>query len=82
MSEAQAGTLSIEEAVAWIESDVIAISCHPLGWEFLVEGEDGEPTTTDAFLVHGDDLLTVCWEAREIQCRQIIERRKVEDAAR
>lgn len=82
MSEALSVNRSREEAFDWIESDVIAISCHPLGWEFLVEGEDGEPTTDDAFLVHGDDLLTVCCEAREIQARQIIERRKVEDAAR
>jgi hypothetical protein len=82
MSEPPAVTWFMEDAFGWIESDVIAISCHPLGWEFLVEGEDGEPTTDDAFLVHGDDLLTVCWEAREIQARQIIDRRKVEDAAR
>ena len=82
MSEAAAVSWSREEAFDWVESDVIAISCHPLGWEFLVEGEDGEPTTTDAFLVHGDDLLTVCWEAREIQASQIIERRKVEGEAR
>ena len=82
MSEGTKLEWSWSAAFDWIESDVIALCSHPLGWEFLVEGEDGEPTTADAFLVHGDDLLTVCWEAREIQAKHIIERRKVEDAGR
>lgn len=56
---------------AWLETDVIAMTTNPLGWEFLVEGEDGEPTTEDPFLVVGDDLLEALRQARAVQAEHI-----------
>jgi len=38
------------EILDWIESDVIAMSSHPKGWEFLIAGADDEPMMEDAKL--------------------------------
>lgn len=63
--------MSDSELMDWLETDVIAMSCHPVGWEFLVEGADGEPTTGDAFLVKGQDLREVLVKVKAEQERQI-----------
>jgi hypothetical protein len=51
----------------WIEAKVIAVSAHPMGWEFRLAGVDGEPLTQDAKLFEGDDFRDVCRAAKDWQ---------------
>ena len=55
------------QLVDWMEAKVIAVSAHPIGWEFLLAGLDGEPLTTDAKLFEGDDFRDVCRAAKDWQ---------------
>jgi hypothetical protein len=50
----------------WLEEEVIAVNCHPYGWNFLLAGADGEPMGEER-LVEGDDFRAACIEAQRIQ---------------
>lgn len=78
MSEAidlAAAAWTNQDLYDWLESDVIAMNAHPFGWEFLVEGQDGEPITEDAFKVEADYLPDALRKARAQQERLILAKR-------
>ncbi len=53
-----------QEALDWMEANVIAMTAHPKGWELLIAGPDGEPATDDAELFEGNSILESVARAR------------------
>ena len=55
----------------WAETEVIAITAHPLGWEILWAGEDNEPSTKDPVLFETKSIREAVAMAKERQAAEI-----------
>ncbi len=57
------------ELLDWMETEVISIGSHSLGWQILLCGPAGEPASEEAELFEGDDIRTVLKAAKAKQER-------------
>lgn len=65
MSTAAAVAAKDSELLDWADTELISTSAHPLGWEVLYAGADGEPATEDAKLFEVDTIreaIAAAWE--------------------
>jgi len=68
MSAAAAVAAKDTQLLDWAETEVISISAHPLGWEVLYAGADGEPAVEDAKLFEVETIreaLATAWEEQK-----------------
>lgn len=59
------------ELLDWMETDVIAITTHPLGWEILWTDDLNEQAHPDPVLIEGKSFREVLAIAKERQAAEV-----------
>lgn len=74
--------MSDTEIVDWLESEVISVGTHPLGWQFMLEGPDGEPMDEEEPLIYVEDFREACRKAKDWQDGKLGQQREFQDEMR